>query len=61
MSNTFTLHNRAESAGNEAFGDLLTNLGFVRSTPTSGEYLVKKLRLDASKNVLITYDETPES
>ena len=34
---------------------------YVTSDPTSGEYQVKKLRLDASKQILVTYDETPEA
>lgn len=34
---------------------------YVKSDPTSGEYHVKKLRLDASKNILVTYDGTPEA
>ena len=34
---------------------------FVTSQPPSGDYLVKKIRLDSSKNILTTYDETPEA
>lgn len=33
---------------------------FVTSAPTSGQYRVKKLRLNSDLNVLLTYDETPE-
>lgn len=34
---------------------------YVASDPTSGEYRLKKLRLDASKNILVTYNDTPEA
>jgi len=34
---------------------------YVVSDPTSGEYRLKKLRLDASKNILVTYNDTPEA
>lgn len=33
----------------------------VTSEPTSGEYHVKKIRLDADKKILVTYDETAEA
>lgn len=34
---------------------------FVKSEPTSGEYRIKKLRLDAGRQVLVTYDGTAEA
>jgi hypothetical protein len=34
---------------------------FVTSAPASGQYRLKKLRLDSSKHIVVTYDETPES
>ena len=34
---------------------------YVVSDPTSGEYRLKKLRLDASKQILVTYNDTPEA
>lgn len=34
---------------------------YVKSEPGSGEYHVKKIRLDAEKKILITYDGTPEA
>jgi hypothetical protein len=33
---------------------------FVTSAPTSGEHRVKKLRLGATDNIVVTYDGTPE-
>jgi hypothetical protein len=33
---------------------------YVKSDPTSGEFHVKKIRLDAAKKVLVTYGETAE-
>lgn len=32
----------------------------ITSVPTSGEYKIIKIRLDADKKVLVTYDETPK-
>ena len=34
---------------------------YVVSDPTSGEYRIKKLRLDAGSNILVTYNDTPEA
>ncbi len=34
---------------------------YLVSDPTSGEYRVRKMRLDASKNILVTYSETAEA
>ena len=34
---------------------------YIRSVPTSGEYQIKKVRLDENKRFVITYDETAES
>jgi hypothetical protein len=34
---------------------------FVRSDPPSTNYQVKKIRLDASKNMVVVYDGTPEA
>jgi hypothetical protein len=34
---------------------------FVTSAPTSGEYRLKKLRLDADKKIVVTYPEDPEA
>jgi hypothetical protein len=34
---------------------------FVRSDPPSTNYQVKKIRLDASKKIVVVYDETPEA
>ena len=34
---------------------------YVTSEPTSGEYHVKKLRLDAAKEILVTYNGTAEA
>jgi hypothetical protein len=34
---------------------------YITSEPTSGEYHVKKLRLDAAKQILVTYDGTAET
>ena len=59
MSNTFTLHNR--ETGNIDITDLFTDLGFIRSVPNSGEYQIKKLRLDASKDIVVVYDEDAEA
>ncbi len=33
--------------------------GGIISIPVSGGYRVTNIRLDASKNIVITYDETP--
>ncbi len=33
---------------------------FVKSDPPSTNYRVKKIRLDASKNMVVVYDDTPE-
>lgn len=35
--------------------------GAITSTPGSGEYEVKDIRLDSSKHIVVTYDETPKS
>ena len=59
VSNTFVLHNRENA--NLDITDLFTNLGFIRSVPNSGEYQIKKLRLDAGKQIVVVYDETPEA
>ena len=59
VSNTFTLHNR--ESGNIDISDLFTDLGFIRSVPGSGEYQIKKLRLDSGKQIVVVYDETPEA
>lgn len=37
------------------------DLNLIESTPSSGEYQIKKLRLDSNKAIVVTYDETPES
>jgi len=58
MSNTCVLHNREN--GTLDVTDLFTDLGFIRSVPGSGEYQVKKLRLDSSKHVVVVYDEDAE-
>ena len=34
---------------------------FVRSDPPSTNYQVKKIRLDASKQIVVVYDGTPEA
>jgi hypothetical protein len=34
--------------------------GVITSNPSSGEYKVKGIRLDSSKNIVVTYDDTPE-
>jgi len=59
VSNTFVLHNRENA--NLDITDLFTNLGFIRSVPNTGEYQIKKLRLNSSKHVVVVYDEDAES
>ncbi len=34
--------------------------GAITSTPGSGEYEIKDIRLDASKHIVVKYDETPK-
>ena len=58
MSTTFWLHNREST---NILNDLLTGLGFIKSTPTSGDYTVTDIRLDTNKDVFVKYDETPEA
>ena len=58
VSNTFTLHNRENTSLD--LTDLFTDLGFIRSVPGSGEYQVKKVRLDSNKHVVVVYDEDAE-
>lgn len=41
-----------------AKGDYLKEL--IISSPLSGQYRITNIRLDASKHIVITYDETPE-
>jgi len=33
--------------------------GLIASNPTSGQYKITGIRLDADKKIVITYDETP--
>ena len=40
-------------------GNLLS--GLIISTPSSGQYQITNIRLDADKKIVITYDETPEA
>ena len=58
MSNSFWLHNREST---NILNDLLTGLGFIKSTPASGDYTVTDIRLDTNKDVFVKYDETPEA
>ena len=59
MANTCTLHNRENATID--ISDLFTDLGFIRSVPGSGEYQVKKVRLDSNKHVVVVYDEDAEA
>jgi len=58
MSTTFWLHNREST---NILNDLLTGLGFIKSTPTTGGFTVTDMRLDASKDILVKYDEAAEA
>ena len=36
------------------------DLNLIQSDPGSGEYQIKKLRLDSSKHIVVVYDEDAE-
>ena len=38
---------------------LLDESEIIQSNPTSGQYRITGIRLDADKKIVITYDETP--
>ena len=37
------------------------DLNLIQSDPGSGEYQIKKLRLDSSKHIVVVYDEDAEA
>lgn len=50
----------ADNAAQDRVDVTIASTGVIGSTPSSGEYQVVGIRLDASKKIILTYNDTPE-